>query len=174
MLSKFWSNDSFDNEIKEMRIFLRDIRRDWLIDREKINPNQDYHYEYSYTKSEVEGENLNPCTNCCESKGRKKYVTECTHENGKEKGRAFTYCDNCGKTVEYDWDNAKQLEGEKSKQQLGQKKENFQEGKQSKCENAGSLGQSHSQNMQSETHKQGPEIPQKPEQDISGSQTHSH
>lgn len=161
-----WSK-TFDNEIKEMRNLIRDIRRNWLTNRQEINPNQDYNYEYSYEKSEVV-DNFSPCPSCGESKGRKKYVTECTNENGKEKGRAFSYCDNCGKSVEYDWDNTKELEGEKGKKEIGQPQENLGQSQ------SQSQSQGVSQNLQSESQKSAPQMSQDYEKNISSSQTKTH
>jgi len=105
------SNTFFDKEIKEMRDFIRDIRKKWLLDRGQIDPKKDYNYEYSYEKTETLN-NFDPCPHCGETKGRKKHVTEYTYENGKTKGKAFNYCDTCGKSVEYDYDNTKAIEGE--------------------------------------------------------------
>lgn len=144
-----WS-ESFEKELKETRDLIRDIRRHWLEHRQEIDSEQDYNYEKIYETSEVV-DNFNPCYNCDQKKGRKKYVTECTYENGKEKGRAFSYCENCGKSMEFDWDDTKDLESGKSNKELRQQ-----------------------QNVQSESFKKGPQFSQQPEKNISGSQMHSH
>lgn len=156
-----WSK-TFDNEIKEIRYIIRDIRRNWLSHRQETNPNEEYKYEYYSEKSEIE-DNFNPCANCGESKGKRKYVSEYTSVNGKDRGRAFSYCDNCGKSVEYDWDNTKALEEESSKKPISQQ------------ENVGKISQtqSQSQTSSSEPQKNKPEMSQQTEQKPSGSQTHS-
>ncbi len=109
-----WSK-TFDKEIKEMRNMIREIRRNWLKNKGEICSDKGFNYEYSYQRYE-EIDNFTPCTICGEKKGMKKYVTECTSENGKEKGRAFSYCDNCGKSLEFDWDDTKVLGGSEKSQ----------------------------------------------------------
>lgn len=102
--------ESVEKDINIVKKKINEIRTKYLDKKGQTYPKSEDAEIYSYSKTEVEQENFNPCKFCGESRGKKHFVKETSSENGKDKGKMVCYCENCGECVEYDWDNTKALE----------------------------------------------------------------